>query len=135
MRAADKLEVAQMGFTPYEALVRSIMLSGGESWAMLVRGKVAAIGGIMALGLLTRAGVPWILTGNEVIRHPKEFWRLSKASLAVFRTRYALLTNVVDSRYETSIRWLRRLGFKVEMNDDITIGGVPFYRVTLRGAL
>lgn len=133
MREADVREVEAMGFTPYGALVRSITLSGGECWTILMDGDVAAIGGVASFGLLQRAGVPWVLTGKIVDRKRKTFFKVTTQAVEVIRKRYAYLTNVVDSRYTTAIRWLERLGFEVEAANAVMIGDVPFYRLTMRG--
>ena len=132
MRDADSLEVQALGYTPYDALFRSLVLSGGESWTFLVNGRVGAIGGVMNYGLLQRAGIAWVLTGKLVDKHPKAFWRASQAALAGLRTRYGFLTNVVDSRYTSSLSWLKRLGF--EIHDEFYINGVPFTRIVMRSA-
>jgi hypothetical protein len=130
MRRADADEVLAMGYAPYDALRRSIMMSGGEAWTLMINGKVAAIGGVMNFGLLQRAGIPWLLTGNMVDKYPVTFWKAARHVLEAMRFKYAFLTNVVDSRYVASLRWLKRLGF--ETQDEVAINNAPFTRVVMR---
>lgn len=130
MRKEDVAEVAAMGMDPYEAIRRSWTLSGGESWTMLVDGKTAAIGGVMGYGLLQGAGVIWLLTGNLVNQYPKAFWKVGKDMLRHVTSRYPYVTNLVDARYVSSIRWLRKLGF--ETAETVMINNVAFVRVLKR---
>src|SRR5512137_3055604 len=44
MRDADRREVEALGYSPFDAAFRSLVLSGGEAWTLLANGKVVAIG-------------------------------------------------------------------------------------------
>jgi hypothetical protein len=130
MRVADEAEVRAAGHSPYDAVIRSMNLSGGECWTLMIDNQVAAVGGVMMYGILQRAGIPWLLTSTVVSKYPKVFWRAVRAKMYDLRRQYGFLTNVVDSRYTSSLRWLERLGF--ESRDEVEINGHPFTRVVMR---
>lgn len=130
MREADRREVERLGYSTYDAAFRSLVLSGGEAWTLLINNRVAAIGGVMSYGLLQGIGIAWVLTSHEVDRYPVAFWKASRKVLASLTTRYWYLTNLVDSRYIVSLRWLERLGF--EIKGEMVVNGSPFSCVLKR---
>lgn len=133
MRAEDRAEVEAMGHTPHEAMERALQVSGRDCYAMLIDGKVAAVGGVATFNLLARAGSPWLLTTVLVEKHPKEFYRITRQAVSILRDQFDYLVNLVDTRHEKAMRWLRRLGFHVEPQP-IKINSVMFVRITMGGA-
>jgi hypothetical protein len=113
MRDSDAAEVwASSGFLPVEAVEMSIKLSA-KSWAMTIDGEVAAVFGVADGSLLDGVAYPWALTSDLVDRHPREFYLASVAVLDYFRSLYPILVNAIDTRNKKSLRWARRVGFKV----------------------
>lgn len=118
MRAADRLECEALGVSPLATLEDALASS---SWAFTVRfhGEIAAMAGLTptehhgsALGGRSSA-IPWALTGAVVDRYPMQFWRLSKLFAALMRHHQPNLTNLVDARHTSALRWLERLGFTI----------------------
>ena len=47
MRPEDEAEVRATGYSPFDAVARSMNLSGGSCWTLMINGEVAAMGGVM----------------------------------------------------------------------------------------
>lgn len=136
MRAGDRAEVlASSGSGPLEALVGSVRWSrshGGEAWAGLIDGEVAAMFGVGRRSLLSPVAIPWLLTGDLVDRHPVLFFRASREVVDLWLRHFAELEQAVDARYTQALRWARRLGFTVEAPLPFGPRCAPFCRITLR---
>jgi len=133
MRAADRLEVDALGFSPQAALEASLRVS---SWAAaaLINGHVAALYGVAedsGSSFLAPTGVAWLLTGEAVDRWPLTFWRASKVVLRGMLERYPRLANCVDARHLSALSYLRRLGFRVLPAVPFGVQGEPFHPVVL----
>ena len=114
MRPEDAAEVlAADGHTPYEALEWALFASGPEAWTFRLNGKIAAMWGAVPVSLLSGMAVPWLLTTDEIDKHPKTFIRCCREALIYLSRRYPTLINRVDVRYEKALRWARRMGFEV----------------------
>lgn len=135
MRKADAEEVrASGGYTPIEALLESIRLSGTTARTTRYDGEIMGIWGVMHTSLITREGIPWLLTSDVVDRRPKEFFKICRDEVQSLRRQYDVLTNRIDARYVAALRWARKLGFEVE--DQATafgVSGLPFLRIRLKG--
>jgi hypothetical protein len=135
MRHGDAAEIlASCGHRPLAGLLASLKWSEahGEAWAGLIDGEVAGIFGVGKRTLLSTSGIPWLLTGDLVERHPLLFWRASRAVLATWLERFEFLEQFVDARYTQALRWAERLGFKVEEGQPIGRGGLLFCHITIR---
>ena len=112
LRPGDAREIEALGYSPAEALGRSI---GRSLWAdaYLVDGEVAAILGLALPSLTGRLASLWLVTGMPVDRHRKPFLRLCRARLAEVRRQWPLLVDYVHADYAEAHRWLRWLGFTI----------------------
>lgn len=107
MREADRQEVyAASGLSPRAALLASIHGSA-ESWAGLVNGNLTALFGVFG-------NAPWLLGTDGVSQVPMTFLRGSRVVADRWSETYGPLENHVDARNETSLRWLKWLGFTIE---------------------
>lgn len=114
MRPSDVAEVwAAGGQSPQAALVESVMWSA-QAYAAYFDGELAAIFGVGPGAFLGGAGIPWLLGTPVLARHPRTFLEASRAFVAAWLDEYGALEQMVDARNLASLRWLRRLGFKVE---------------------
>lgn len=129
MRPGDAAEVLAQGKTPTEALMESLERST-YAWTALADGLPIAMWGVTVEDILAPCAVVWCLTGDGVNRHKVTFLRYSRAFVEYLRATYHDAWNIVDSRYEGAIRWVKWLGFSV--CGEVMIGDVPFYLVTLR---
>lgn len=114
LRQADTAEVlAGQGWTPLQALLRSLSVSP-DPRALLFDGEPVALWGVEPLNVGAGVGVAWLLGTDDLTQHPLVFWRTCKYELAALRLHWGVLFNWIDARYEPSLRWARRLGFKVD---------------------
>jgi hypothetical protein len=135
MRAHDRDEVlASGGYTPLGALEDSILMSGGNTWTVLADGEILAVWGVVEICAMTGDGVVWALTSDAVDHHRKEFYKASQDVVRMLKKHFRLLTNMIDARYGSAIKWVKKLGFEVDDNP-VAFGasGLPFHRIFLRG--
>jgi hypothetical protein len=135
MRAADAAEVfASGGYAPLEALEVAIAWSTrqhGGAWAGRIDGELAALFGIGRRTLLSRVGIPWLLTGPAVERYPVAFVRACRSVLATWAEDFDELEQFVDARYGEALRWAARLGFVVGPEEPFGPQHLPFRRIHL----
>lgn len=135
MRPAEVAEVAAAeGFTPEQALLESLARSE-EAWAALFDGQVACMWGVVVLRRTAvggHHGGAWLLTTDLVERHPKAFWRGCRAEVGRLLSRYASLTNAIDTRHAKAVRWALRLGFPLEAPAPFGVEGQLFHHFTAR---
>lgn len=75
-------------------------------------GVVIAMFGVAAPSLLADSGHPWMFGSDEIGRvHPRAVVELSRKYIPNMLRFFPRLENIVDSRNDKSIRWLRRMGF------------------------
>lgn len=133
LRAADRAEVlASDGLAPLPALRRSLALSG-EAHAGFLEGELAVLFGVRRASMTGRRGIPWLLSGPAVARHPRAFLRASRAVVAGWRADYSHLGNWVDARYGQALRWLAWLGFTLHPARPYGALGLPFHPFEMEG--
>lgn len=131
MRQSDRDEVlASAGFTPFEALVKSLELSD-RAYSLRFGAELGAMYGVAAHRNVRGVGVPWLLTSTEVDRYPVAFLRQSKPALEEMLGMYDALINYVDARYTAALRWAKWLGFHVADPMPFGVAGLPFHPISL----
>ncbi len=126
MRLADREEVeALSGRNPREVLVESVEKSA-EAWAGLADGNLTCVFGVVPMSLVGVTGIPWLLGSVEIERYRRPFLRRNRAMIDRWLADFPVLTNVVDARNTTSIRWLRWLGFRLGEPALMGVHGEPF---------
>ena len=134
LRDEDSAELAALDSTAENA-VRIGLARGLWTETYIIGGEVAAIAGLVPQHLLSNVGCPWLITGQPVERHKRLFLRETAKRLADMRTRFPVLINYIDARYERSLRWARWLGFEIGAAVPYGPHGAPFRPVVLkRGA-
>jgi hypothetical protein len=131
MRDADRRECLATGAEPAATLQELLHKSELARTAFVGEEPMAMF------GVIRRGAGPaliWSLTTDAVDRHPKAFWRASKAVMQQLGRVYPVLTQCVDARYAAAVRWVRRLGFEVD-DESHRCGpmGMPFFRATYFG--
>lgn len=58
-------------------------------------------------------GIPWLVSTNDIERHPRAFLRACRPLVAQMLERHLTLINYVDARNTAAIRWLEWLGFSM----------------------
>jgi hypothetical protein len=130
LRAADAREIWAHGTDKMTALRLSMDRS---LWAdaYIADGEVAAIVGCGLSCMLGGHHRPWLVTGQVVDRHRKEFLRLTRARLEEMKRQYPVMVNWVHADHRQSLRWLAWLGFEIDAPLQIGLRGEKFCRVHL----
>jgi hypothetical protein len=132
MRESDCLEVwAGSRHLPVEAALQSVKASDA-AWALLIEDEVAVLFGVAPADMIAGVGVVWALTADAVDKHPRIWHRVAKEVLPYFLTQYPVLINMVHASNTRSLRWLKKMGFKVAPSP-IHAGpvGEPFHPIML----
>lgn len=126
MRPEDVAELAALRITPIEGLLESLRKSE-LAFAVLLAGELSAIFGVGQLeGVAVKVGHAWVLTGEPVARHRRAFMMASAQAVELLLGLYPVLFNVVDARYDASLRWLRWLGFQLGPPQGLGPDAAPF---------
>ena len=127
MRDADVAEVLASGFSdPLQALRLSLEASG-FAFAVELGGQLACLGGVQNT---QPDSTVWLLTGAAVDRHRRAFWMESKRVIRALLAGRSPLVNRIDSRYQESLRWARRLGAEIGPPSVQGVERVPFCPAT-----
>jgi hypothetical protein len=130
MRTQDVEELEACGLAPLEALSIALAVSD-VAYTAFVDGEVAAMWG--AHGWTVGGwGVPWLLTGRAIARHPKVLLKHSHRCLQELTALYPTLFQFIDARYTGAVRWARWLGFQVFAAQPFGSEGLPFHPVVYR---
>lgn len=114
MRPADVAEVwAASHSTPLQALMKGWRESDYVTVATC-EGQPLVMFGLVKRGILSSAGVPWMLGAQVSLKHRREFLNRSPAVIDEMLTICPNLYNMVHSKNRDSIRWLKWLGFTID---------------------
>lgn len=127
LREGDRLECEAAGLTGYAAITESLRASALAFGAFEDK-QPLALWGVCAHTLLGDCGRVWFLTTDGVARHRKLLLRASRDFVDFAEAQYPRLEAIVHRDYDTSTRWLRWLGFRLEPLD--AFGGA-FYRARI----
>lgn len=133
LREADRREIYRAtGQTDPFPLILDGIRKSTSAWTAVIDGKPSIIFGVAPMSILTRTGVAWLLATDDVSKIKRKFIRESRSYLDEVSGDFETLKNWVDVENETSIRWLKWLGF--EFKDPIPYGmfGKPFYPFEMR---
>jgi len=110
LRPEDVAECqAASGQAPLEALNTALEVTRHPR-ALLANGQPIALFGVATVPGQPDLGAPWLLGSPEIEAHSREFLRRSREELERMRHPFTRLTNYVDARNHTHIRWLEWLG-------------------------
>lgn len=132
MRPVDVDEVrAAFGDCNFEdMIIDGVSTSYKPGAAVGHDGKLWCLFGVIPVGsALTNTGLIWLLGTHEFDRHPVGFTQLARGYIDhVRQTRFPVLTNYVDARNRKTIRWLKALGFKMDLTVAYGVQQLPFHR-------
>lgn len=130
MRSEDRREVVSFGISPEKALWRSYKASVVRRTGY-IDGKIAAIWGV-AGAFMGEIGQPWLLTSPEVKKiSPLKFARLYQKEVKEMLTIFPKLMNIVDASYESAVRLLDIVGFKLGEPEPIGKNGALYCKFNL----
>lgn len=109
----------------------------GSDWVVAVRRGDELTGLCLALIGVARAPMPgvgicWMLSAAEFFDYKRTLARFTRPFVARMFERYHTLTNWVDVRNHTSLRWLDWCGFTIEETVPFGHYQLPFHRVEMR---
>ena len=115
MREADRVEVmASHGHTPLEALTLGVSKSDQVVTVLSPEDTPLVIIGVVSQSLLSDVGTIWLLGCDEALRHRRKFISEVPRVLSILFERYTMLENYVHVDNQISVRWLNRIGFKMD---------------------
>jgi hypothetical protein len=110
----DRIEVMlSHGHTPRGAIESGLKLSKFVTVGCADE-DVCCIFGVSEKSLLTREGIPWMLTTGKIQHHKKDLMIHSVKVVEEMRKHFDHLENHVYVKNRRSIKWLQYLGFKFD---------------------
>lgn len=110
LRPADRAELAASHPGNPEVRLREFAARSEACFALVYKGRTAAVFGLAPDSVLGRRACVWLLTTKEVEKIPKTFFKLSGRVLSAWLARYPVLYNRVDANYASALEYVRRLG-------------------------
>lgn len=126
MRQQDIAEVHACGHTDLHAVVADGITRSALCWTARVDGRMGCVFGVAPMSLLASVhAAPWLLGTDEVPRHATLLMRHSPDYIAKMLDFSPVLANMVHARNTVSLRWLKRMGFKI--GPLFLVGDEPFH--------
>ena len=117
LREADRIEVEatmRPGDSVTSALFRAYNLST-HRWTGMINNTPIMICGVVPQSVIGQIGIPWLVGTDEITDVKRQFVQECRQYLDKMQAAYPEeLVNFVDCRNETSIRWLKWMGFDIE---------------------
>lgn len=133
MRAADRRECLAYGTDDYAGGVRTSIAASVFCWSAFDdHGELLAVFGVAPLSMATGVGSPWMLGTTRLRRHARDLMRICPGYIEWMLETFPYLTNYVHAHNETSVRWLRRLGFILKPPAPYGLIGAPFRQFDMR---
>lgn len=124
IRPHDAEECRAFEREPLESLLLPLLANQKVYAISDEAGTVYAMFGISDL---VTCGCPWMLTSNQFPKISKAFAARSKQYFDLMSAEYPYLANFVSKNNKVAHRWLRHLGFIIELDKPEVIGGLVFY--------
>jgi hypothetical protein len=128
MRIMDRWEAAAFGHSPEQALWLGLKASVDCMTAM-VDGEPVAMLGLVPKNIIEGEGQPWMLGTDAIYDNPRATLVLSRRMVERWRFTLPNLSNYVAAKNDRAIRFIRRLGFRIE-GERRVIGGLEFVTFT-----
>lgn len=132
MRSEEVAEVwASSGRNPYEA-VRTSLDRSWDAFTAWQDDKLLCMSGVYRASPVSNRGCPWLLTTNDMKANPRALLHYSKQAVTGWLDEFLILTQMVDARYEQSVRWAKWVGFTVYPPEPFGPLDLPFHRIEIR---
>lgn len=109
LRQHDRKTIERLRLDPV-ALLRKTYDNGSPMMTAEDDGAPICMWGLEKKSLLS-SWMIWMLTTDEVDKHAIKFLRTSRIIVRTWAEAFGTIEGMVDSDFETSVRWLRWLGF------------------------
>ena len=129
MRQIDRDECRAMGHTPWQALFEAKQHSA-LCWTGAVNDRPEAMFGVVSGSAVTGLGHPWFLGSDIARRQQRAFLQLAPQYIERIEAVFPRLDGYVSTRNVASLRWLRYMGFKLEIDTVFNMRGEPMIRFT-----
>lgn len=107
-------QLATLGSVDPMTLIEDAIDRADQCWVGRVDGDIVCVWGIQGKTLLSDEVYLWLVTTDLVEKHQFKFLRYSQDFIKELSTRYRRVWGLVDAEYDTSIRWLKWLGFTIK---------------------
>ena len=126
LRPADRAECEAYGKPSVQGGLRESIADSLHCWTARREGKLMAVFGV---GEITQdVGSPWMLGTPVLDKHPRILQRLAPEYVQIMLGIYPHLLNFVHAKNTRSIRWLKRLGFRLHDPELYGTRGELFHR-------
>ena len=135
VREVDKQEIWSSGrYTPINALLKGFETSGDHCYTLLLSESVSKhmsiekVVGIFGVSKVQEdTGIVWLIGSDDMTKHKKDFYKVSKKYLKLFLQEFKTVFNYVDDRNKTTARWLHKLGFNlITREPEFGVDKIPF---------
>lgn len=107
------------------ATIRGSLVKSAHAWCWLIDGEPACMFGAAPRSIIGGEALVWFLATDAINLDRRTFWVGSQAAVDALLDIYPKLEGYVDARFVASVRWIRRLGFRVDPMR--VVRGVPFH--------
>lgn len=134
MRQADRVEIwLSSRSEPLDALRKGLEQSD-QCYTLLVDDAPTLIFGIVERSILDRTGTIWMLGTDDIhkIRFGRLEFTIMQNVLNELVADYNVVENYVHAQNDTSIKWLRAMGFEFDDPAPLGVFGAPFQHFEMR---
>ena len=114
------------GKPPLDALLESLSLAE-EAWVYLIDGVPASMAGVRPHPQNEGFGLVWVVSTPQIYKAKIGFLRVSREMVSRWAGRFEVLGNMVHSENEPTISWAEWLGFYIDRDSPVVIGGEEFF--------
>ena len=126
IRYEDKREVETLGYKVDQVLALSFGNSQICRTIIDNRGRVVGIYGVVPLS--DKCGQVWMLGTHGLVKIKTAFLKQSRSEVEGMNKVFPHLCNIIDSRNEVHLKWIKWCGFKII--GEKVINNVKFYEFT-----
>ena len=126
LRSEDKREVETLGKTSEQALLSGYLF--GKVCRSIINnyGQVVGMYGVVPAD--DKTGLVWMLGSDKLKKIKRPFLRESRTEVNGMNTLFPHLWNIIDSRNEMHLKWIKWCGFKII--GERMVNNVKFYEFT-----
>ena len=123
LRSEDKREVNTLGKTPEQSLLTGYLL--GRVCRSIINnyGQVVGMYGVVPAD--SKTGLVWMLGSDKLKKIKIPFLKESRTEVEGMNTLFPHLWNIIDSRNEMHLKWIKWCGFKII--GERMVNNVKFY--------
>ena len=123
LRSEDKREVETLGKTPEQSLLTGYLL--GRVCRSIINnyGQVVGMYGVVPAD--NKTGLVWMLGSDKLKKIKIPFLKESRTEVEKMNTLLPHLWNIIDSRNELHLKWIKWCGFKII--GERMVNNVKFY--------